>query len=69
MTFDALQVRPAKKSDASKRADDTILNLSMLTLRFSNVEAQIEFTDYLRKEVHQQSKIICPIFLMISIVT
>ena len=52
VTFDALKVRPTKKTEASKHANNHFLQLSMLTLRFGDVEAQTEFTDYLRKEVY-----------------
>ena len=55
VTFDASKLRPSKKTDASKHANGHLLQLSMLTLRFSDVEAKIKFTDYLRKEVYQQS--------------
>ena len=52
VTFDVLKVRQTKKTDVSKHANGHMLQLSMRTLRFSDVEAQTEFTDYLRKEVY-----------------
>ena len=62
-------MQPAKKIEAPKDTDDNVFKLSMRTLRFTDVEAQSEFTDYLRKEVFQQSKYICAVFLLISLAT